>query len=121
MFWENYEALCRQIGKAPGTVAAEIGLSNAATTSWKKGAMPKNSTLKKVADYFGVPVSALLAQKSDPGNARDATKNDMDDILQTLRERPDMRILFKTSQKATPEAVLKVAELLKAFNNEDTD
>lgn len=54
MFWHKFEVLCRQIGKAPGTVAAELGFSNAATTAWKKGATPKNSTLKKIADYFGV-------------------------------------------------------------------
>lgn len=62
MFWENYEIACRQIGKAPGAVAAEIGLSNATTTAWKKGATPKNATLKKIADYFDVSPESLLEE-----------------------------------------------------------
>lgn len=66
MFWNKYESLCRQKGKAPGTVALELGLSNAATTSWKKGATPKNSTLKKVADYFGVSTEYFYDEQPQP-------------------------------------------------------
>ena len=60
MFWENYLRLCNSVGKAPSAVAVEIGLSDAAPTGWKNGAIPRQAALRKIADYFGVPVDTLM-------------------------------------------------------------
>lgn len=69
MFWKNFEKLCTFKGISPNGVCKELGLSNAAATHWKQGAKPNNSTLKRIADYFGVTPESLLAeneQKKDP-------------------------------------------------------
>ena len=42
----------------------EIGLSNAAAASWKKGSVPKLDTVRKIADYFGVSWESLLDQSA---------------------------------------------------------
>lgn len=58
MFWDKYFALCSKIGKSPNAVAKEIGISSGTLTGWKKhNKVPLDMTTKKVADYFGVPVS----------------------------------------------------------------
>lgn len=58
MFWDKYFALCSKIGKSPNAVAKEIGISSGTLTGWKKhNKVPLDMTIKKVADYFGVPVS----------------------------------------------------------------
>ena len=62
MFWQNFVRLCSKVGKSPARVANELGLSNAVATSWKKGAMPRDSTLLQIADYFGVPVESLTME-----------------------------------------------------------
>ena len=62
MFWQNFVRLCGKVGKSPARVANELGLSNAVATSWKKGAMPRDSTLLQIADYFSVPVESLTAE-----------------------------------------------------------
>lgn len=67
MFWERYLALCNSVNKGPSVVAVELGFSNAASTGWKNGAVPRASGLKKIADYFGVSVEYLL------GNEKTAT------------------------------------------------
>ncbi|MBP3667413.1 MAG: helix-turn-helix transcriptional regulator [Clostridia bacterium] len=60
MFWETFVSLCTVKGISPNGACAELGLSNATATKWKNGATPRNNTLKKVADYFGVSVDYLL-------------------------------------------------------------
>ena len=37
-------------------------------TSWKNGALPRMSSRKKIADYFGITVEELMdTKKSPPG------------------------------------------------------
>lgn len=62
MFHLNYVALCNAIGKSPSAVAEELGLSRATVTHWSDGSVPRQATLQKVADYFGVSVDDLLAE-----------------------------------------------------------
>ena len=62
MFWENIIYLCNERGISPNGLCIELGLSNAIATKWKKGSIPHNTTLKKIADYFGVSVDFLLGR-----------------------------------------------------------
>ena len=72
MFWNNFVALCVKHNTKPNPVAKALGLSSGSVTKWKNGATPNDTTLKKIADYFGVPVSALTEDSPSPslrGNA----------------------------------------------------
>lgn len=60
MFWENFARLCNEKGMKPTPAAAEMGFPSASVVKWKKGTIPRGSTLQKIADYFGVTVSDLL-------------------------------------------------------------
>lgn len=66
MFWKTLSNLCNERGVSPNGVCAELGLSNATATKWKNGAIPRQSTLRKIADYFGVSVSYLLGATDNP-------------------------------------------------------
>lgn len=57
MFWNKYVALCNKVKKSPNAVAREVGISSGAVSGWKTGNIPQAAKLKKIADYFGVPVS----------------------------------------------------------------
>lgn len=72
MFWEKFVSLCAEKGISPNGACAELGLSNATATKWKNGAIPRNTTLKKVADYFGVSTSYLLGTTGDPSEVLSA-------------------------------------------------
>jgi transcriptional regulator with XRE-family HTH domain len=62
MFWTNYEYLCRMVGKSPTGVASELGIASGAPSAWKtKGALPRQNTLKKIADYFNITIDDLLS------------------------------------------------------------
>lgn len=59
MFYERFTQLCKRDDVSPAAVAKEIGLSNSATTYWKKGAVPKYDTLIKLANYFHVSIGYI--------------------------------------------------------------
>lgn len=66
MFWDNFVTLCNQKGKSPNGACAELGFSANTATKWKKGSVPRDTTLRKIADYFGVSVSYLIGVVDDP-------------------------------------------------------
>lgn len=63
MFWQNFTRLCAQAGKPPSRVVEEMGLKKASVTGWKRGVVPRDSTLARIAYYFGVPVESLTAEE----------------------------------------------------------
>lgn len=66
MFWKRFVALCNDKGISPNGVCSELGLSNATATKWKNGSAPRATTVRKIADYFGVSASYLLGVSDDP-------------------------------------------------------
>ena len=62
MFYEIVNNLCKDHNITITRMAEEIGLSNAAPTSWRKGSEPKLATLEKIAEYFGVSIDYLRGQ-----------------------------------------------------------
>lgn len=57
MFWNKFVELCNRKNISPNAACAELGYSNAIPTKWKNGSVPRDTTLRKIADYFEVPVS----------------------------------------------------------------
>ena len=64
MFYDIVNSLCKERKTTITKMSEEIGLSNAAATSWKKGATPKSSTLEKISAYFGVSTDYLLGKEA---------------------------------------------------------
>lgn len=57
-FYTKLIELCKQKGVSRSKMADDIGISRSAPQGWaEKGAVPRFETIKKIADYFGVPVS----------------------------------------------------------------
>ena len=56
------DALCRKNNISRTILEERAGISNGALGKWEKAPYgPSTTTLKKVADYFGVPIDYLLA------------------------------------------------------------
>lgn len=51
------------VEKKTAAVAEELVFSNSMPTSWKNGALPRMSSRKKIADYFGITVEELMGTK----------------------------------------------------------
>lgn len=92
MFYDIVNNLCKERKTSITRMAEEIGLSNAAPTSWRKGAVPKLTTLEKIADYFDVSVDYLRGAETKkaptPKGERDylAIMNAFDKADESTRE-----------------------------------
>lgn len=85
MFWDNFYRLCNEAGKSPNKVAADLGFSTAIATKWKKGTVPKWSTIVMIAEYFGVSPETLVSeQKEKPAE----TEVDDDKLIEAILKLP---------------------------------
>ena len=64
MFYQNLIAFCAKKNTNPTALCREIGLATSAATRWKEGSVPRDSTLKRIADRLGVSVTELLDGKA---------------------------------------------------------
>ena len=71
------------VGEKPAAVAEELVFSNSMLTSWKNGALPRMSSRKKIADYFGITVEALMGTKKEPAGMGELDKQ-MQEIVELL-------------------------------------
>ena len=63
MFWKRFNYLCAKKGISANAAAKELSIASGTVSEWKKGRVPLNSTLKKIADYFDVSVDFLLGEE----------------------------------------------------------
>lgn len=102
MFYKNYLMYCQKVGKSKTAVAKQIGVTSKSVTGWQNGAIPRNGTLKKLADYFGVTVDDLLADnKKEPAGQGELDDESMVELTELMR-------------KASPEKRKALIELLKS-------
>ena len=112
MFFDIYKSLCDKKGLSVYKVATELGLNRSAVAKWRTGGKPNGSTLEKMSSYFGVSVDYLL------GNEKSATKSgdaELNEYLEELRSRPEMRMLFHTFAGATKEQVEAIVKAWEAM------
>lgn len=109
MFWKNFLILCNHKKMTPNGVCADLGLSVATATKWKKGAVPRDSTLMRIADYFGVTVESLLADTGATEKAPSKVLSPITPDLGTLT-RHEINLLLRYRSK--PELQAAVDKLL---------
>lgn len=68
-FYEKYLCLCNSINKSPSAVALELKIGKPSVTRWKNGATPRDATVLKIADYFGVTATELMAEVGEQEKA----------------------------------------------------
>ncbi len=126
MYYENFEKLCEKHKTNPSQVSKATGISTATFTSWKKGVYtPKNDKLQKIAEHFGVSLAYLMGAENEEPNAIDKENNPIvldDDVLELLEElknRPEMKTLFQVSRKASKEDILKTVKIIETLKGDD--
>lgn len=84
------------VGEKTAAVAEELVFSNSMPTSWKNGALPRMSSRKKIADYFGITVEELMGTKKEPAGMGELDKQ-MQEIVALLNSAtPEQRNAVET-------------------------
>lgn len=63
MFYDNFIKICIDKGVKPSVALANAGIDKSAGSRWKKGKSPTDTTVQKLADYFGISKAELLHEK----------------------------------------------------------
>lgn len=107
---EKIQMLCEEHKTTVPALERELSLGNGAIYKWQKSS-PKVDTLHKVAQYFGVTVDSLLADKiiiDDINNIDDEIKK----VLTDPTSKPYILISAKAREKGmSPETLEKLIEL----------
>ncbi len=115
VFWDNFFSLCSQAGISPNAVAKELGIPSGSITAWSRGSVPRNNTLKKIAEHFGVSVDWLLGKSDKEKKPLATADEELAEYLEMLRTRPEMRMLFRVSKDATKADVEKAVAIVEAL------
>ncbi|UKI16716.1 MAG: helix-turn-helix transcriptional regulator [Ruminococcus sp.] len=128
--YETIENLCEANSINITKMCKEAGVSRGSLTDLKKGrsAELSTTTMSKLAEYFGVSTDYLLGIDTDNVKAYDEhgeplfIDDEVREIVDSLRTRPEMKILFSASKKATKEDIMKnCKKIIEALRNGEND
>lgn len=91
------EQLLAERGISKGTFYSAVGISATALYGWKRGAEPKPETIAAIEKYFGVDLKSY----DRPG----AMDDDTAALLDSIRERQDLRILLHSAKDVPASSV----------------
>ena len=124
--YEIFEQLLQRFGVTTYQVSKATGISQSTLSNWKiRRNMISPEKGKIIAEYFGVSLGYLMGTEEEEPNAVDKDNNpividdDALELLEELKTRPEMRMLFSVSKKATKEDILKAVKIIEALKGDD--
>ena len=109
---EKIRRLCEEKGTSLYALEVESGIGRNNIRRWEKY-NPSVDKVKAVADYLGVTVDYLLSDEEEELDAKDEL------LEKAFAANPDMRILFKVSEKCSPAEIKTAIRLIQALRGED--
>ena len=111
-FSDTLISLRKMYGMTQQQVADRTGLTRSAVGMYETGKRePDFETLQQIAEFYHVDMNTLITGET-------ADTGEMDELLETLRRREDMRMLFKLAKDATPEDVRSAVRIIEALRND---
>lgn len=132
--YSDFERLLHERGLRASDVSKATGVSYSTFTDWKAGRYtPKYEKMKKIADFFGVPVEILSgdeSQKSVEVFRTSFTEAELSETImkafkrqyyedadtaalaQSMKDNHELRVLFDAAKDATPEDLRTVSDML---------
>jgi len=119
--YDRFEQLRRARGITKKFIAQSLDRSPTLCQDWKQQkSQPNPQQLRQVADILGTTPAYLSGETDDPSPASSSTlSSEMDELLTTLREREDMRMLFSLARDASPEDVRQAVKIIEALRRDD--
>lgn len=116
--YEIFAKLLEERGEKTINVARATGISNGTFSDWKNGrSKPNPTTLKKIADYFGVSVDYLIT--GETADERYYLDEQTSQIAQDIFENKELRLLFDSARDADPDDLKAVHDMLLALKRKE--
>lgn len=117
MFYDRFLELCTRYNVKPGRACLEMGVSRSLASKWKneKTERPSVEVLEKMSSYFGLPIDRILSDEETP----ETGDPELSEILEKMKNRPEMRMLFKLSADASADDVKQAIKIIEALRKEE--
>ena len=117
---ERIDGLLRERGRSGSRMSADLGMSRSFMTELRKGrAKGVNAeTAARIADYLGVSTDYLLGKSPTPQLTDDPMEQELAGYLEELRSRPEQRMLFSVTRKATREQVEAIVHMIEEMQKD---
>ncbi len=124
--YENFEKLLDKHGITVYKFCKETGISESTIYTWKKKRSQVSGEIgKKICDYFGVSFDYLMngiepeptVQVVDEENNLIVLDDETLELIDSLRSKPEMKMLFSVSKNATPEDIIKTVKIIEALRD----
>ncbi len=110
-------------GESQQEFADSIGVQRSLVSQWKTGrsnSFTNSKYISVIADHFGVTADYLLGTNSSSRKSR--SSDELNEYLSELKNRSEMRQLFKVAKNASKQDVeqaVRIIEALKDPHNDD--
>ena len=117
---ERIDELLRERGISGSRMSSDLGMSRSFMTELRKGrAKGVNAeTAARIADYLGVSTDYLLGKSPTPQLTDDPMEQELAGYLEELRSRPEQRMLFSVTRKATREQVEAIVHMIEEMQKD---
>ena len=111
--YDRFESLLKARGITKTFIARSLGRSATLCQDWKQQkSQPSDAQLTEVARILCTTPAYLRGETDEVSPVQDA---ELEQLLTSLREREDMRMLFKLARDATPEDVRQAVKIIEAL------
>ena len=113
-FAERLRLLRKQKDLSQQQLADKLGVSNSTISMYERGERePDFEMLELIGDFFNVDTNYLLGKETGSTYYLDP---EVAEMAQELFERPEIRVLFDASRKASKEDIEQVAAILEKLS-----
>ena len=122
---ELIKELCKKKKVTLSSVEDELGFARGYLSKLDKST-PNTFKIKQIANYFGVTVDYLMTGKEPEPNVKVVDDENnivvLDDetleLIDSLRSKPEMKMLFSVSKNATTEDIIKAVKIIEALRDD---
>ena len=116
---ERIDALLKERGISGSRMSSDLGMSRSFMTELRKGrARGVNAeTAARIADYLGVSTDYLLGKTDNEKREDDPLEAELAGYLEELRSRPEQRMLFSVTKRATKEQVEAIVQMIEEMQS----
>lgn len=110
----NYYLIVRH--KSQNDIVQDLGMTSSTVSDWATGKKyPRVDKMQQLADYFGILKSDLTEERAEAQMTDDI---ELQEYLEELKNRSEMRILFSVAKNATKEDVMQAVKIIEALKKD---
>ena len=117
IFAKNFNYYLTISKKTQSDIVNDLGITASTVSDWAKGKKyPRVDKMQMLADYFGILKSDLTEEKIESQLTDDI---ELQEYLEQLKTRPEMKMLFKTAKNSTKEDIEKTVKIIEALRGQN--